>query len=83
VNGKRVRARFWIETTLASASAALGILTIIRRDWIELVLGFDPDRHNGAAEWIVVAVLLAVALVSGRLARVEYAKERRLATQAR
>ena len=83
MNDTRVRARFWIETILASASAALGLLTLVQRDWIEALFGVDPDRHNGTAEWIVVAVLLAVAVVSGRLARVEYARGRRPAAQAR
>ncbi|MFL5966083.1 MAG: hypothetical protein ACJ747_05970 [Gaiellaceae bacterium] len=57
---------------LAALSAALGIATAARRDWLE-VIGIDPDRHSGAAEWTLVVVLLGVAVALGasalRLAR--------------
>ena len=32
-------------------------------------MGLDPDQHNGSVEWLLVAVLLAVALVMGLVAR--------------
>ena len=47
----------------------LGILTIFWHDWIEALTGWDPDNHNGAVEWIAVAVLLAVAVAMGLAAR--------------
>jgi hypothetical protein len=47
----------------------LGILTIFWHDWIETLTGWDPDQHNGIAEWIVVGGLLAVAFAMGLAAR--------------
>ncbi len=69
---RNVRWRFWLEVSLASASALLGLLTIVWSDWIEGVFGVDPDHGNGAAEWIAVVVLLALAVVCGRSARAEW-----------
>jgi hypothetical protein len=61
-----------IRAAMAALSATLGIATAARRDWIE-VIGIDPDRHSGAAEWTFVVLLLAVAVALGasavRLAR--------------
>jgi len=38
------------------------------RDWIEILTGWSPDRHNGGAEWLIVALLLAVAVGMGAVA---------------
>ena len=54
---------------LAVVSAALGLLTLLWRDWLE-VTGWNPDRlQEGAVEWMIAALFLLVALVSGALAR--------------
>ena len=34
-----------------------------------MLTGWDPDRHNGSVEWLIVVVLLVVAAVMGLLAR--------------
>ncbi len=65
-------AKFWLESGLAAASGVLCIVTLIRADWIEAVLHVDPDQGSGALEWLIVAGLLALALVSGGLARREH-----------
>jgi hypothetical protein len=67
-----VRARFWLETTLASVSGSLGLMTVFWRDWIEALTGFDPDRHSGSLEWAVVAALLALGVSVGAAARAEW-----------
>jgi hypothetical protein len=63
----RVRAR--LEMAVALCAGALGILTVFWHDWIEALTGWDPDHHNGSAEWIVVVGLLAVAVTMGLVAR--------------
>ena len=67
----RVRPRFWIELGFAVLSGVLAIVTVFWRDWIE-VTGWDPDRHSGAAEWAVVAVLAVISIAMALLARVEW-----------
>ena len=64
-----MKSRCWFETTLASVSAVLGLLTIAWKDWIEVVTGTDPEGHGGAFEWIVVFALLGAALILGSVAR--------------
>jgi hypothetical protein len=66
------KARFGVETAVAFCAGALGILTAFWHDWIEALTGWDPDHHNGSAEWLIVAVLLAIAVVVGTLARREW-----------
>ncbi|MCW2650298.1 MAG: hypothetical protein QOE41_1167 [Mycobacterium sp.] len=72
------RIRFWIEVALAVIAAALAILTLITREWIELLFGVDPDVGSGALEWAIVAGLavsaLALAFVAG------WERKRHLAT---
>ena len=67
----KVRPRFWIELGFAVSSGVLAIVTVFWRDWIE-VTGWDPDRHSGAAEWAVVAVLAVISIAMALLARVEW-----------
>lgn len=61
--------RVRLEAAIAVLAGALGILTLVWRDWIESVTGWDPDHHNSSAEWLVVAVLLAVAVAMGTASR--------------
>ena len=63
------KVRVLLESAVALCGGMLGVLTIFWHDWIEALTGWDPDQHNGTAEWIVVAGLLAVALASGLAAR--------------
>ena len=68
----RLRNRFWVEIVLGGATAVLAILTVISREWIELIFGVDPDRGNGALEWGIVAALAATTVLLGLLARAEW-----------
>ena len=65
----RVRMRFWIEVGLGVMSALLLLLTLVTREWIELLFGVDPDGGSGALEWLIDACLVLLALVFGALAR--------------
>jgi undecaprenyl pyrophosphate phosphatase UppP len=66
---KLSKSRIRLEAAVAFVAGALGVLTIFWHDWIEALTGWDPDHHNGHAEWLIVVVLLAIAAVMGLLAR--------------
>jgi hypothetical protein len=68
---RSVRSRFWAETVLAGATGGLFVLTLFWPDWLE-ALGFDPDNHDGTAEWFIVADLLVVCLALAFSARLEW-----------
>jgi len=56
----RLPLRFWIETALGAASAAVLAMTLVWPDWIERLFGLEPDAGDGSAEW-GWAVAFAVA----------------------
>jgi hypothetical protein len=66
---KLLKMRARLETAAAVCAGVLGILTIFWHDWIEILTGWDPDHHDGRAEWLLVAGLLAVAIAAGLGAR--------------
>jgi hypothetical protein len=70
--GRRVRNRFWVEIALTLFTAGLFVLTLVEREWIELVFGVEPDRGSGSLEWAIVAVLLVVTMLFAWLARAEW-----------
>ena len=75
------RTRFWIETTLAILTFALFLITLVSREWIEVLFGVDPDGGNGALEWAIVGVLLIASVAFTLIGRTEW--NRRVAIDAR
>jgi hypothetical protein len=71
-----VRLRFWMALILGGLSAALALLTLITREWIEIIFGFDPDGGSGALEWAIVIGLAVLAIVSLGYARIEWRRTR-------
>lgn len=69
---QRVRSRFWVEAALAVASVALLLVTLIWQDWIELVLGVEPDQGDGSLELLLVTGLVLAASASSVLAGIEW-----------
>jgi hypothetical protein len=69
---KSFRRRFWIEMVLGSISGILCIITPIWPDWIEILIGWDPDQHNGSVEWLISGGLLIVTAILLGLAAVEW-----------
>jgi len=57
--------RATVESAFGSAAGLLALVTAVWPDWIEVLTGIDPDRHNGSIEWVAVAALLAVAVSLG------------------
>jgi hypothetical protein len=79
---KRAPTAFWIEAVLAGVSGFLFLLTLVWRDWIEGVFGWDPDHHNGSLEWLLVAALLLCAVTFGALARTRWRRYRAIGATA-
>ena len=77
-----VRTRFWLEVCLSALCGLLGLLTVFWRDWIEALTGFDPDRHDGSVEWMIVAGLLLASVGLSVVARVEWRRLRPIAALA-
>jgi len=73
---EQLQARFWVEGVLGLVSASLALATLLWRDWLEIVLGVDPDRHSGTAEWAIVVVCATIALVCAALARRSFLRAR-------
>ena len=66
---QRVGAGIWVETVLSMVTLVAALVTLLWRDWIELVLGADPDAGSGELEWALVSALLLVGLTLAVLAR--------------
>jgi hypothetical protein len=62
-------ARFRIEFALAIVSAFLFVLTLVAREWIEIVFGFEPDGGSGVLEWAITFAFLLAAVSLFVLAR--------------
>jgi hypothetical protein len=74
-----LRFRFWVEVALGTLTGLLCVLTVATREWIELLLGVDPDGGSGALEWAIVAVLLAATITFSGSARAEWRRARAVA----
>jgi hypothetical protein len=69
---QQLRPLFWVEALLALGNAMLLVMTLLWKDWIEIVFDVDPDAGSGALEWAIVGVTLLLTLVFVVLARSEW-----------
>jgi hypothetical protein len=69
---RQLSARFWFETVAAVIGTVLFVMTLITREWFELLTGLDPDGGSGSLEIALAASLLAVSLGSAFAARRTY-----------
>jgi hypothetical protein len=77
-----VRGRFWVETAAAAASFGLLLITLVSRDWVELVFRADPDHGSGVLEWSLVGASLTVTVIVSALARAEWRRPRAASASA-
>jgi hypothetical protein len=68
----RLPVRFWFEATTALIGVMLFVLTLITREWFEVLTGLDPDGGSGALEVAIVFTPLAMSVASGIAARRDY-----------
>jgi hypothetical protein len=73
---RNMRSRFWLEVVLGFATGLMSLLTLAWKDWIEIALRIDPDRHSGLAEWAIVGIFLAITVSSTALVRHEWRRAR-------
>lgn len=69
---RQVRSRFWLEVILGTVTTILLLVTLVWRDWIEIVFGVEPDGGSGLLEWTIVGVLLVATIALFTLARSEW-----------
>ncbi len=67
-----LQTRFKVEAGLAIASGVLFVLTLITREWVELIFRVDPDGGSGALEWGIAVGLLVLTAVFALLARADH-----------
>jgi hypothetical protein len=66
------RRRFWLETGIATGTGIGLVLTLIGKDWIEIVFGVDPDQGNGTLERLIVGTLVMATITLFTLAGYEW-----------
>lgn len=71
VRNSMLRSRFWVEAAFAFVTGVLFVVTFFWHDWLE-TFGFDPDNHDGSAEWVIIAVLALCTVSFGLAARLEW-----------
>jgi len=59
---RKLQRRLWLKTFIGAGTGVLSVVTPIWPDWIEAISGWDPDQHDGSAEWMIVTALLLVTV---------------------
>ena len=70
-----------VEIILMCLFGALTVVTLVSREWIEVIFKVDPDQGNGSLEWWIVLALGAATLALAIAARFQWRHDT-LATNA-
>jgi apolipoprotein N-acyltransferase len=68
----QVRKRFWILASAGSIFVLFFVATLVWPNWLELIVGVDPDYGNGTIEWVTVTLSGLAASACFVLARMEW-----------
>jgi hypothetical protein len=71
-----LRRRFWLEMSMAIVTCMLFVITLVQRNWIEIVFRVDPDNGSGALEWLIVGALFIITIMFVTLAGYEWRRAR-------
>jgi hypothetical protein len=71
VMNKSLRFRFWVEAMLGTLTGVLFAVTMVSREWIEVVFGVDPDGGDGSVEVGILGGLLVATVASWMYAGAE------------
>lgn len=69
-----LRLRFWLEAGMGTITALLFLVTLVWRDWVEILFDVDPDQGSGLLEWSIVGALFVATIILFILARYEWRK---------
>lgn len=65
--------RFQTEVSVALASAAVFVLTLVEPHWLEVLFDEAPDGGDGSLEaWIALGCSFALGMICARLAHIEW-----------
>lgn len=64
--------RLSLAVALPGLCALLLVLTLFWKEWVETVLRFDPDRHSGSFEWLLVAGLIGLTVSLSAFAHLQF-----------
>jgi hypothetical protein len=67
-----LRVRFWVEVVLSVVSGVSLVLSLVWKEWIEMLTGLDPDNGSGSAEWAVVVLSALTLITFATLSRFEW-----------
>jgi len=73
-----MRFRFWLEIVMATITGVLFLITLVVRNWIEIVFHVSLDNNTGSLEWMIVGVLLVGTITFAVLARYEWRRAQTL-----
>jgi hypothetical protein len=67
---------FWVGIALSVVSALLTVLTIDWPDWIEGLVGVDPDTGSGSSEWGITLAFIVAAVAFAAFAGHTWRRDR-------
>jgi len=61
---------------LAVLSCVVLVIALVRKDWVEYVIGVEADKETGAIAWMVALLAAIAAVTFSVIARLEWERGR-------